>query len=395
MNTIKQINFENRTVLLREDLNVPFDKNGILSDVRISAALSTIRFLIEKRAKVIVMSHLGRPKGEDPDFSLQIVADRLGQYLQKTVPVFSLSDTPPALEAGGVAMLENVRFYKGESENDPGLAKRYAALCDIFMMDAFAVSHRDHASTTGVIAQSPVVCMGPLFAKELAALNQALECPKRPWVAVVGGGKVSSKLEVLLNLIDKVDTLVVGGAIANTFLKAKGIFVGQSRIEPELVATAERILQTAQDLNKTIWLPEDVIVADNMDAANVEHKLVTQISASDQIFDIGPQSQKSLSKLLLDAKTIVWNGPMGVFEKPQFSAGTEALSQAIADSTAYSIAGGGETLAAIEQFKIQEKVSVLSTGGGAFLQLLEAKPLPALVALERHDSIDSTVDVAP
>lgn len=390
----EKINFQDQAVLLREDLNVPFDQNGIFSEARITAALQTIQLLVKKRAKVIVMSHLGRPKGFDPAFSLKIVADKLGQYLQQVVPVFSLSDAPPALESGQVAMLENVRFYPGESQNNEALAKQYASLCDIFVMDAFGVSHREHASTCGVIRQAKIlgkiVCMGPLLTQELSALSEALEQPKRPWIAVVGGGKVSSKLEVLLSLIKKVDTLVVGGAIANTFLKAQGVFVGQSRIEAELITTAQKILQTAQGLGKTVWLPKDVVVADNINSTNTESKLLTQISDSDQIFDIGPQSRKSLHNLLLNAQTIVWNGPMGVFEKVQFSQGTKVLSQAIAESTAYSIAGGGETLAAIEQFQVQDKISVLSTGGGAFLQLLEGKPLPALIALEEDEVISTS-----
>jgi len=380
-----KINFENRVVLLREDLNVPFDQNGILSEARIKAALQTIQFLVKKRAKIIVISHLGRPEGFDPAFSLKVVADKLGQYLQQVVPVFSLFDSPAILEPGQVAMLENVRFYPGESQNNTALAKQYADLCDIFVMDAFGVSHREHASTCGIIHEAKrlgkTVCMGPLLTQELFALTRALEQPKRPWVAIVGGGKVSSKLDVLLNLIKKVDTLVVGGAIANTFLKAKGILVGQSRIEEAFITTAQKILQTAQELGKTIWLPEDVVVADNINSTHTECKALEQISDSDQIFDIGPESQKSLHKLLLNAQTIVWNGPMGVFEKKQFSQGTKVLSRAIAESTAYSIAGGGETLAAIEQFQVQDQISVLSTGGGAFLQLLEGKPLPVLTAL--------------
>lgn len=379
--TFEHLQVENRRVLLREDLNVPFEDNTILSDVRIVAALETIRALLKKRAKVILMSHLGRPDGVDPAYSLQMVADKLSHYLKIPVPVFSLDETPPQLAPGELALLENVRFNSGETENDPSLAKRYAALGDVFVMDAFAVAHRKHASTCGVMMQSEEVCLGPLLTKELTALNQALEQPKRPWIAIVGGGKVSSKLAVLQNLIEKVDTLIVGGAIANTFLKAKGYFVGASRIEADLVDTAKAILETAEQQGKTLWLPSDVVVARDINDANGVEKTLSELNETDQIFDIGSKSCESLQRILKEASTIIWNGPMGVFEKSQFANGTRQLSQAVANSAAYSIAGGGETLAAIEQYHLEKDISVLSTGGGAFLALLEGKPLDVIQAL--------------
>lgn len=382
LKSFSDIDFDNRTVVLRLDLNVPLDGGTILSDARIQSSLPTIQQLMQKGAKVIIMSHLGRPKGYDAQYSLKVVAEKLSEYLKFPVPLFSLDQKPPVLKPGQVALLENVRFYPGETENDERLALQYAKLGDVFVMDAFAVSHRKHASTYGVIMQSQIAVMGPLLASELNALNNALQNPESPVVAIVGGGKVSTKLAVLNNLIEKVDTLIVGGAIANTFLKASGLFVGASLVENDLIETAKQILDKAKTNNKQLWLPKDVIVAAHIDDETVAEKNVDELSAADCIFDIGTQSRRELANILNEAKTIIWNGPVGVFEKPQFAQGTKALGNAIAASKAFSIAGGGETIAAIEQAQVAEKISQLSTGGGAFLALLEGNPLPAVTALD-------------
>lgn len=395
LKSFSDIDVDNRTVVLRLDLNVPLNGDAILSDARIQSALPTIQQLMQKRAKVIIMSHLGRPKGFDAQYSLKVVAEKLSEYLKISVPLFSLDQKPPALQPGQVALLENVRFYPGETENDERLARQYAKLGDIFVMDAFAVSHRKHASTYGAIMQSQEAVMGPLLASELDALNNALQNPESPVVAIVGGGKVSTKLAVLNYLIEKVDTLIVGGAIANTFLKASGVFVGASLVEEDLIETAKQILEKAKTNDKQLWLPKDVIVAAHIDDETVAEKNVDELSAADCIFDIGPKSRSELAKILNEASTIIWNGPVGVFEKPQFAQGTNALGKAVAASKAFSIAGGGETIAAIEQAQVAEKISQLSTGGGAFLALLEGNPLPAITALdEKSKTMTSEVSAS-
>lgn len=395
LKSFSDINVDNRTVVLRLDLNVPLDGDAILSDARIQSALPTVQLLMQKRAKVIIMSHLGRPKGFDAQYSLKVVAEKLSEYLKIPVPLFSLDQKPPVLQPGQVALLENVRFYSGETENDEPLAHQYARLGAIFVMDAFAVSHRKHASTYGVILQSQEAVMGPLLASELQALNNALQNPESPVVAIVGGGKVSTKLAVLNNLIEKVDTLIVGGAIANTFLKARGVFVGASLVEEELIETAKEILEKAKANSKQLWLPSDVIVAAHIDDETVAEKSVDELSAADCIFDIGAKSRSELAHILKEANTIIWNGPVGVFEKPQFAQGTKALGKAVAASKAFSIAGGGETIAAIEQAQVSEEISQLSTGGGAFLALLEGNPLPAITALdEKSKTMTSEVSAS-
>lgn len=391
MITLDKIDLKNKTVLLREDLNVPFDENGILSTARIDAALETVRCLQEKEAKIILMSHLGRPKGRDEQYTLQPIADYLSAQLNQKVTLFNLGDPTPLLRPRSVALLENVRFYPGETENKEILAKQYAKLCDVFVIDAFGVSHRAQASTTGVIEFANEVCMGPLLAKEITMLNQALDNPRRPTVAIVGGGKVSTKLDVLLNLLEKVDVMIVGGALANTFLLAQGKKVGASLVEPELVPMANQILDRAKQLGKTFWLPEDVVVAESIDSSTAQVKNLQELTSSDKIFDIGTHAIASLEKILLTAQTILWNGPLGVFEKEPFASGTRALAQLIAKSKAFSIAGGGETIAAIEQFGVQNQISYISTGGGAFLEVLEGKALPVITALQEREK--QTTDI--
>ncbi len=375
-----------KTVLIREDFNVPMQDGKIAHSARIEAALPTLRQALAKGAKVLVMSHLGRPvEGQfDPQYSLKPIADYLSQALGQEVPLFAITEMP-VLQAGQIALLENVRFLKGEEKNSPELAQRLASLCDIFVMDAFAVAHRAQASTVGVAVYAKVVCAGPLLQKELEALNNIFAHPQKPVLAIVGGSKVSTKLQVLTNLLDKVDILVLGGGIANTFLKAKGLPIGDSLFEADLVPTAQELLQKAERLGKMIWLPEDVIVSDKMDnQATATMKLVKDVNAGDKIFDIGDKARESLIRTVQMAKTILWNGPVGVFEFTPFAQGTKTLAEAIATSSAFSVAGGGDTLAAIEQFKVTEGISYLSTGGGAFLEALEGITLPAVSVLEER-----------
>lgn len=386
MITWDKMDIKNKIVLLREDLNVPFDEKGILSTARIDAALETVRLLQEKEAKIILMSHLGRPKGRDEQYTLQPIADYLSAQLKQKVALFNLGDPLPSLKPRSVTLLENVRFYAGETESKESLAKQYAQLCDVFVIDAFGVSHRAQASTTGVIRFANEVCMGPLLYKEITMLNQALDNPSRPTVAIVGGGKVSTKLDVLLNLIEKVDVMIVGGALANTFLLAQGKSVGASLVEPELVPMATQILNRATQLGKTLWLPEDVVVADSIDSSSAQVKNLAELANTDKIFDIGVKAIASLEQILLSAQTILWNGPLGVFEREAFQAGTRALAQLIAKSKAFSIAGGGETIAAIEQFGVEKQISYISTGGGAFLEVLEGKVLPVITALQEREA---------
>lgn len=384
MITLDMIDVKGKAVLVREDLNVPFDEHGILSTQRIDAAIQTVQLLQARGAKIILMSHLGRPKGRDEHYTLQPIADYLSKQLDQKVMLFNLGDPIPVLKEKSVALLENVRFYAGETDNKEMLAKQYAALCDIFVIDAFGVSHRAHASTTGVMAFAKEVCAGPLLMREMSMLEKALDRPKQPTVAIVGGAKVSTKLDVLLNLLGKVDTLIVGGALANTFLLAQGKKVGSSLVEPELVGVAKEIMSRARQLGKQIWLPQDVVVADSIDSQTMTVKHLDDLLETDQIFDIGPESIQSISPIIAGAQTILWNGPLGVFEKMPFQAGTKALAEFVAQSNAFSIAGGGETIAAIEQFGVSQSVSYISTGGGAFLEVLEGKTLPVWQALQER-----------
>ena len=369
-------------VLIREDLNVPIKDGRVASDARILAALPTIKAASAAGARVILMSHLGRPvEGEfDQQFSLAPVAGHLGELLGR--PVSLVSDWRDGVELadGEIALLENVRFNPGEKKDDEALARAYAALCDVFVMDAFGTAHRAQASTHGVARYAPVACAGPLLEGELTALKQALANPARPMVAIVGGAKVSTKLTVLETLSDKVDQLVVGGGIANTFLAASGKPVGKSLCEHELLDTARTLMEKT-----SIPLPYDVVTATEFsETAQATLRQAAEVGEDDMIMDIGPVAAADVAAILREAGTILWNGPVGVFEFDQFAGGTEIIARAIADSPAFSLAGGGDTLAAIDKFGIADKVSYISTGGGAFLEYVEGKVLPAVAMLEQR-----------
>ncbi|WP_406664601.1 phosphoglycerate kinase [Gallaecimonas sp. GXIMD1310] len=369
-----------KRVLIREDLNVPIKDGKVTSDARIMAALPTIQRALDSGAKVLVMSHLGRPEegAFDQASSLQPVADYLQDLLG--VPVRLVRDYLAGVEAatGEVVLLENVRFNKGEKKDDEALAKQYAALCDVFVMDAFGTAHRAQASTHGVGLFAPVACAGPLLAAELDALGKALKAPKRPLVAIVAGSKVSTKLDVLNSLADICDQVIVGGGIANTFLAAAGKPMGKSLHEADLISTAKTLMAKV-----TIPLPTDVVVAKAFaEDAEATVKAVDEVADDDMILDIGPASAAELATLLTSAGTILWNGPVGVFEFDQFGKGTQVLAEAIANSDAFSIAGGGDTLAAIDKYGVKAQVSYISTGGGAFLEFVEGKTLPAVAMLE-------------
>lgn len=385
MNIIKMMDLDltGKRVLIREDLNVPVKNGRVTSDQRILAALPTIRQALDCGAGVMLMSHLGRPNegapaSEQSEFSLAPVAEHLATLLERPVRFEQDWLDGVTISPGELVLLENVRFNAGEKADDEVLARRMAALCDIYVMDAFGTAHRAQASTHGVIRFAPVACAGPLLTKELQALAQALDNPRRPLVAIVGGSKVSTKLTVLETLADKVDQLIVGGGIANTFLAAAGHPIGRSLSEPDLMDQARRIMQRTP-----IPLPTDVVVARELSESAVAHiKPVGQIAADEMVLDIGPESAQTLAKLLTDAGTIIWNGPVGVFEIEQFAAGTQVISRAIAASHAFSIAGGGDTLAAVDKYGIADQISYISTGGGAFLEFVEGKKLPAVAALE-------------
>ncbi len=376
-----------RRVLIREDLNVPVQRGQVTSDARIRAALPTLRRALDAGARVMVISHLGRPvEGEfDEQFSLAPVAERLAALLGCEVRF--VRDWLDGVEVapGELVVCENVRFNPGEKSSDDALARRMAALCDVFVMDAFGTAHRAQASTYGVAEHAPIACAGPLLTAELDALAQALEDPARPLVAIVGGSKVSTKLTVLENLARRVDQLIVGGGIANTFIAAAGHGVGHSLYEPGLVGEARRLMSEAQSRGATIPLPVDVVCATALsEQAETTVKTVDGVAEADIIGDVGPQTAESYGGLLRGAGTVVWNGPVGVFEIDAFAGGTRALAEAIAESGAFSIAGGGDTLAAIDKFGVADRVSYISTGGGAFLEFLEGKTLPAVAMLEQR-----------
>lgn len=382
---MSELDLQSKRVLIREDLNVPVNDGKVTSDARLRAALPTIKLALEKGAAVMVMSHLGRPtEGEfDAQFSMQPVVDYLNEALD--CPVHLATDYLEGVDAnvGEVVVFENVRFNVGEKSNDEALAKKMAALCDVYVMDAFGTAHRAQASTHGVGLHAPIACAGPLLAGELDALGKALNNPARPMVAIVGGSKVSTKLTVLESLSGIVDQLVVGGGIANTFIAAAGHDVGKSLFEADLVDEAKRLVENAQSRGGSIPVPTDVIVASEFSSsASATLKKVTDVSSEDMIFDIGPNSSEVLSDIISKAGTVVWNGPVGVFEFDQFGQGTERIAKAIAESKAFSIAGGGDTLAAVDKYNIADKVSYISTGGGAFLEFLEGKELPAVAMLE-------------
>ncbi|MCB1695096.1 MAG: phosphoglycerate kinase [Halioglobus sp.] len=379
---MRSLDLRGKRVLIREDLNVPIKDGRVSSDARIRAALPTIEQAVKAGARVILMSHLGRPvEGAfDPQFSLAPVAEHLAGLLGK--PVKLVTDWRAGVEVAGgeVAMLENVRFNPGEKKNAEELARAYAALCDIFVMDAFGTAHRAEASTHGVGRFAPVACAGPLLEGELNALEKALANPARPMVAIVGGSKVSTKLTVLETLAEKVDQLVVGGGIANTFLAASGKPVGKSLCEHELIPAAAALMRKTR-----IPLPADVVIATELaENARASLKSADEVGDEDMILDIGPVAAAEIAAILEQAGTILWNGPVGVFEFDQFAAGTETVSRAIAASPAFSLAGGGDTLAAIDKFGIADKVSYISTGGGAFLEYVEGKILPAVAMLEQR-----------
>ena len=384
MRTMNQLSLSNKRVLIREDLNVPIRDGCVANDARLRAAVPSIHAAVDAQARVILMSHLGRPtEGEfDPQYSMAPVAEALSALMG--MPVLFKSDWPSdAPQPGEVWLLENVRFNEGEKVNADALARQYAALCDVFVMDAFGTAHRAQASTHGVAKFAPESCAGPLLAGELDALSRALSAPATPMVAVVGGSKVSTKLAVLEQLSQTCDQLVVGGGIANTFLAAAGYPVGKSLCEVELIPTAKALMSKTQ-----IPLPIDVVVAKAFSAsAEATVKLAADVADDDMILDVGPLSQARMAEVLLAAGTILWNGPVGVFEFDAFSGGTRALSNAVAKSKAFSVAGGGDTLAAIDQFEIADQVSYISTGGGAFLEFVEGKALPAVAILE--DQTDS------
>ena len=384
MRTMNQLSLTNKRVLIREDLNVPIRDGRVANDARLRAAVPSIQAAVNAQARVILMSHLGRPtEGEfDPQYSMAPVAEALSALMG--MPVVFKSDWPSdAPQPGEVWLLENVRFNEGEKVNADALARQYAALCDVFVMDAFGTAHRAQASTHGVAKFAPESCAGPLLAGELDALSRALSAPATPMVAVVGGSKVSTKLAVLEQLSQTCDQLVVGGGIANTFLAAAGYPVGKSLCEVELILTAKALMSKTQ-----IPLPIDVVVAKAFSAsAEATVKLAADVADDDMILDVGPLSQARMAEVLLAAGTILWNGPVGVFEFDAFSGGTRALSNAVAQSKAFSVAGGGDTLAAIDQFEIADQVSYISTGGGAFLEFVEGKTLPAVEILE--DQTDS------
>ncbi|HET7570410.1 MAG TPA: phosphoglycerate kinase [Gammaproteobacteria bacterium] len=383
---MSDLDLAGRRVLIREDLNVPIGDDGkVANDARLRAALPTIRAAREAGAKLLLVSHLGRPKaGEfEAKFSMQPVAARLGELLDAPVRLASDWIDGVEIEAGEIVLAENVRFLPGEKEDDDALARKMAALCDIYVMDAFGTAHRAQASTHGVARFAPVACAGPLLTAELDALGRALADPARPLVAIVGGAKVSTKLTVLETLLGKVNQLIVGGGIANTFIAATGHDVGKSLYEPDLVDEARGLLEHARNRGIEIPLPTDVVVATEF-AADAEAVVrdIDAVGADEMILDVGPTTAEALAGQIAEAGTIIWNGPLGVFEYDQFGGGTRALAEAVAASDAFSIAGGGDTLAALDKYDIADKVSYVSTGGGAFLEFLEGKTLPAVAMLE-------------
>ncbi len=381
------LDLESKRVLIREDLNVPIADGAVSSDARIRASLPTIQAALSARARVLVMSHLGRPEEGKyaEEFSLAPVAKRLAQLLGVPVPLKKDWLDGVEVQPGEVVLLENVRFNKGEKKDGDELSRKMAALCDIYVMDAFGTAHRAEASTHGVAKYAPIACAGPLLVSELSALERALEKPERPLLAIVAGSKVSTKLTVLESLLGKVDRLIVGGGITNTFLAALGFNVGKSLYEPAMLDICKRLLEQSEKRGIVIPMPTDVVVATEFSSkAEADVKPVGNVSAEEMILDIGPDSAEAIAKLVATAGTILWNGPVGVFEFEQFGEGTRTLAKAIARSKAFSLAGGGDTLAAIEKYGIEDSISYISTGGGAFLEFVEGKKLPAVDILEKR-----------
>jgi phosphoglycerate kinase len=392
MKTIKEIDIEEKRVLFRVDFNVPLDsQQNITDDTRIRAVLQTLRYALDNRAKVIVASHLGRPKGKVvPEMSLAPVSKRLGRLLAQNVKMApdcigtEVATAVASLAPGEVLLLENLRFHPEETANDDEFAKALATFCDIYINDAFAVSHRKNASVEAITRHAPVCAAGFLLQRELEYFRKAMADPQRPLVAIVGGAKVSSKLTALENMIQRVDKFIIGGAMANTFLRSKGVSIGQSMVEPELVDAAAAIIRQARERGVKFYLPVDVVVADRMDPkAQIKIVPIQEIPEQWMALDIGPATALIYNQALYDAKTIVWNGPMGVFEMDAFSRGTTALVHSVANSFALSIVGGGDTDVAIHKSGEADRITYISTGGGAFLQLLEGKHLPAVEALAR------------
>ncbi|MDH5621197.1 MAG: phosphoglycerate kinase [Gammaproteobacteria bacterium] len=380
------VDLKGKRVLIREDLNVPVADGAVTSDARIRAALPTIRAALDAGAAVMLVSHLGRPVEGQPDeqFSLQPVAKRLTQLLEIEVPLIKDWIDGVDIAPGQLVLLENVRFLAGEKKSDAALSRKMAALCDVFVMDAFGTAHRAQASTYGVAEYAPIACAGPLLAAELDALTKAMDNPARPFVAIVGGSKVSTKLTVLDALANVVDCLIVGGGIANTFIAAAGHDVGKSLYEADMLDTA-RALAANKDDRAEIPVPTDVVVAKEFSKdATATVKRVDAVSGNETILDIGPETAARFAGIIASAGTIIWNGPVGVFEFDQFGAGTKALADAIAASDAFSVAGGGDTLAAIDKYGVADGISYISTGGGAFLEFVEGKKLPAVAILEQR-----------
>jgi phosphoglycerate kinase len=382
-----ELDLAGKRVLIREDLNVPLQNGVITDDTRIRASLPGILQALSQGACVMLVSHLGRPtEGQfDEKESLAPVARRLSELLGREVPLKRDWLDGVGVEPGNVVLLENCRFNKGEKKNDDGLARKMAALCDVYVNDAFATAHRAEATTHGIAKYAPVACAGPLLAQELEALGKALKSPKRPMIAIVGGAKVSTKLTVLSALASKVDQLIVGGGIANTFMLAAGMKIGKSLCEPDLVSEAKKVIDQLAGKSGRVPLPVDVVCAKTLAADTVAvTKAATDIAEDDLILDIGPKTAAQLTELLKSAATIVWNGPVGVFEHEQFAGGTRAIARAVAASSAFSLAGGGETVAALAKFGVTDKIGYVSTAGGAFLEFLEGKTLPAVAILEQR-----------
>jgi phosphoglycerate kinase len=391
---MSDLDLKGKRLLIREDFNVPLKNGVVTSDLRIRAALPTIKQAVKAGGKVMLMSHLGRPNegSYDETFSLAPVARELSKLLEMEVPLISHWTDGVNMGSHQVVLLENVRFHHGETDNNVELSKRMASLCDVFVMDAFATSHRAESSTCGVIKYAKEVCAGPLLLSELDALGKILEKPAHPVLAIVGGSKVSTKLALLDSLVKKVDALIIGGGIANTFLAAEGYTVGKSLYEPDLIDEAERMALEAKNRGAEVPLPVDVVVAERLsEDAEAYVRLVSQIDDNEKVFDVGPDTIKSFVALIKKAKTILWNGPVGAFEIEEFAHGTEAIAKAIAESKAFKVAGGGDTLAAIEKYDIYNKIDYVSTGGGAFLTVLEGKKLPVITALEERTAKNDKV----
>lgn len=384
---MSDFDLKGKQLLIREDFNVPLKNGEVTSDLRIRAALPTIKQALKAGGKVMLMSHLGRPTEGvfDETFSLAPIARELSKLLKMEVPLIHHWLDGVNMGDASLVLLENVRFHHGETDNNVELSKKMASLCDVFIMDAFATSHRAESSTCGIIKYAKEACAGPLLLSELEALNKILEKPTHPVVAIVGGSKVSTKLALLDSLVKRVDHLIIGGGIANTFLAAEGYTVGKSLHEPDLIDEAERLTLEAKKRDADIPLPVDVVVADRLtEDAEAYVRLVSQVDDNEKIFDVGPDTIKQFTAVIKKAKTILWNGPLGAFEIDEFAKGTQAVAKAVAESKAFKVAGGGDTLAAIEKYKISNKIDYISTGGGAFLTVLEGKKLPVIAALEER-----------